>query len=77
MQPFTNATVDISQLPFEFEYIKTSGEALPFPDNSFDYVISSDVIEHTPDPLQSTREMIRVLKPGGKIHLKTPTMLNK
>lgn len=45
---------------------------LPFPDNSFDYVISSDVIEHTPDPLQSTREMIRVLKPGGKICITTP-----
>ena len=45
---------------------------LPFPDNHFDYVISSDVIEHTPDPQKATLEMIRVLKPGGKICVTTP-----
>jgi ubiquinone/menaquinone biosynthesis C-methylase UbiE len=45
---------------------------LPFPDNHFDYVISSDVIEHTPDPQKATLEMIRVLKPGGKICITTP-----
>ena len=45
---------------------------LPFEDNSFDYVISSDVIEHTPDPYKATLELIRVLKPGGKICITVP-----
>jgi ubiquinone/menaquinone biosynthesis C-methylase UbiE len=45
---------------------------LPFADNSFDYVISSDVIEHTTDPYAATRELIRVLKPNGKICITVP-----
>lgn len=45
---------------------------LPFPDHAFDIVISSDVIEHTPDPLKATRELIRVLKPGGKLCITAP-----
>lgn len=45
---------------------------LPFKENTFDYVISSDVIEHTPDPLAAVKELIRVLKPGGKICITVP-----
>lgn len=45
---------------------------LPFTDDFFDYVISSDVIEHTPDPLAAVKELIRVLKPGGKICITVP-----
>lgn len=45
---------------------------LPFEDKSFDIVMSSDVIEHTPDPYVSTKEMIRVLKPGGKLCVTVP-----
>ncbi|WP_109831253.1 class I SAM-dependent methyltransferase [Reichenbachiella versicolor] len=45
---------------------------LPFDDNSFSYVISSEVIEHTPNPYDATLEMIRVLKPGGKICITAP-----
>jgi len=45
---------------------------LPFKDNSFDYVISSDVIEHTPDPYKGVDEMIRVLKPKGKLCITVP-----
>jgi len=45
---------------------------LPFEDNTFDYVISSDVIEHTPDPLAAVKELIRVLKPEGKICITVP-----
>lgn len=45
---------------------------LPFDDDTFDYVISSDVIEHTPDPYAATKELIRVLKPGGRICITVP-----
>ncbi len=42
---------------------------VPFPDRSFDYVISSGVIHHTPDPKTAFKELVRVLKPEGKLFL--------
>lgn len=41
--------------------------AIPFPDCSFDYVVSSGVIHHTPDPQRAFQELVRVLKPSGKL----------
>ncbi len=38
---------------------------LPYPDHSFDIVISAHLIEHLPSPEQAIAEMARVLKPGG------------
>lgn len=46
--------------------------ALGILDNSFDIVISSECIEHTPDPERALYEMIRVLKPGGLIVVTSP-----
>ncbi|AZA12599.1 class I SAM-dependent methyltransferase [Corynebacterium choanae] len=45
--------------------IRARGEALPFADNSFDLVYSSNVVEHTPTPWAMADEMLRVVKPGG------------
>ena len=42
-------------------------EHLPFPDQSFDAVISFETFEHLPNPDQALAEMARVLKPGGKM----------
>ena len=41
-------------------------ETMPFPDNSFDLVISNCVINLVPDKRQAYREIRRVLKPGGR-----------
>ena len=46
--------------------------SLSIPDSSFDVVISSECIEHVPDPEKALREMVRVLKPGGLIVVTTP-----
>lgn len=40
-------------------------EALTFPDNSFDIVVTSDVIEHVRLDYRAHQEIRRVLKPGG------------
>ena len=42
-------------------------EALPYPDNFFDLVLSHEVIEHVTDDRAAAVEMVRVLKPGGRL----------
>jgi SAM-dependent methyltransferase len=44
--------------------------ALSYPDGSLDVVLSSDVLEHIPDPYRAHAEIHRVLRPGGS-HLFT------
>lgn len=48
------------------------GTALPFPDATFDVVVSFDVFEHIPDSDAHLREVRRVLRPGGTYLLQTP-----
>lgn len=48
---------------------------LPFASGQFDIVISSEVIEHTPDPARAVGEMSRVLRPGGRLALTVPNRL--
>ncbi|TET33908.1 MAG: class I SAM-dependent methyltransferase [Planctomycetota bacterium] len=45
---------------------QASAEALPFPDNTFDLVVSSGVLHHTEDTLKAFLEAARVLRPGGE-----------
>jgi SAM-dependent methyltransferase len=47
------------------EFIEMNGEAMDFPDCSFDHVFAHGVVQYTADPGQLIREMHRVLKPGG------------
>ncbi|MEJ2412858.1 MAG: class I SAM-dependent methyltransferase [Anaerolineales bacterium] len=49
-----------------------AGEQLPFPENSFDLILSNEVIEHVADDRQAVQEMVRVLKVGGRIVLFCP-----
>ena len=49
-------------------------EELPFPNASFDHVLSIVVLEHTPQPARVIEEFARVLKTGGMVHLVVPHM---
>jgi len=42
-------------------------EQIPYPDDSFDVVVSRSVLEHLEDPGAAFREFHRVLKPGGHL----------
>ena len=52
--------------------IVSPGDQLPLEDNSVDFVISSHVIEHFPDPIKALREWYRVVKPGGYLYIIAP-----
>lgn len=45
---------------------------IPYPDESFDTILLSDVLEHLPEPMTCWREMNRLLAPGGKVLLNVP-----
>lgn len=49
-----------------------SGDRFPFPDNHFDYVIASHVIEHVPDPKKFLSEVFRVGGARGYIEFPLP-----
>ncbi|MCM8801653.1 MAG: class I SAM-dependent methyltransferase [Candidatus Omnitrophica bacterium] len=49
---------------------------LPFSDNCFDYVLSTELIEHIKNPYSAIKEIYRVLNKDGKFILSTPNILN-
>jgi SAM-dependent methyltransferase len=55
----------------EISWQEADVEALPFPDGSFDAVVSQFGHMFAPRPLVAAREMLRVLKPGGTIAFST------
>jgi SAM-dependent methyltransferase len=50
-------------------------EALPYPQNRFDLVLSHEVLEHVSDDRQAVAEMVRVLRPGGRAVIFVPNRL--
>src|SRR3954449_10628588 len=53
-------------LGFAVEGKVADAEKLPYDDNEFDLVVGHAVIHHVPDVELAFREMLRVLKPGGR-----------
>jgi SAM-dependent methyltransferase len=63
--------VDVAQrnakgLGFEVEGRVADAESVPYDDDTFDLVIGHAVLHHIPDLEQAFREVLRVLKPGGR-----------
>ena len=55
-----------------FEVFQGILQDAQYPDDYFDVVTASEVLEHVPDPQSVLNEIARVLRPGGLIWLTTP-----
>ena len=68
-----NTTTAIKRFPSEKHFAAT-GDAnhLPFADDSFDTIVSAEVIEHVPIVSIYLDSLLRVLKPGSRLILTTP-----
>ena len=54
------------------ELARSSADMLPFPDGTFDVVLCTEVLEHTPDPAAVIRELVRVARPDGRVVVSIP-----
>jgi len=71
---FNRMKADVYGYPQEWKYrfIKGIGETLPFTDQTFDFVFSYQTLEHVQDVKRCLQEMLRVLRPGGAMFLRSP-----
>lgn len=53
------------------EFLRGSIYEIPLPENAFDAVFSSAVLEHLQEPVLALKEILRVLKPGGIAGVRT------
>ncbi|MHC4877725.1 MAG: class I SAM-dependent methyltransferase, partial [Planctomycetota bacterium] len=49
---------------------QADAKSLPYAAGEFDVVMSNSIIHHIPEPIDSLREMIRVLQPGGLLFVR-------
>lgn len=68
---------NVDRYAANFSHVKFQQMSVPplqFPDNTFDYIVTFQVIEHIEDDEKMVAEMSRVLKPGGKMIMTTPNI---
>jgi SAM-dependent methyltransferase len=83
VEKLTNLGARVIGLEYDFErtvearvnserIINAAGEFIPLPSSTFDLILSHEVIEHVQDDRAAICEMMRVLKPGGRVVIFCP-----
>jgi SAM-dependent methyltransferase len=67
---------DAKKMALDIDFNVGDAEKLEFPDASFDFIFSCETLEHLPHPINMTKEVYRVLKPGGKFIITTENYFN-
>jgi ubiquinone/menaquinone biosynthesis C-methylase UbiE len=60
-----NKNIQTARLEDSITLVQIDSKKMPYPDESFDQVISNSIIHHIPNPLECFKEMIRVTKKDG------------
>ncbi|MFX0061316.1 MAG: methyltransferase domain-containing protein [Candidatus Hermodarchaeota archaeon] len=60
----------------DVKLFNSSATELPFQDETFEYIISCETLEHIPDTVTTLKEIFRVLKPQGRVVLSVPNYGN-
>jgi len=67
-------SMDFNKTHPELDY-QSDIQEMPLENESFDTVLSAEVLEHVPDPEKALREIYRILKPGGRLVISIPHLM--
>jgi len=71
LDPLAQRYIELGVANHAMQYVAAGAEAMPFADGAFDIVSSLNSLDHVDDVGQATREIVRVLRPGGTFLLIT------
>ena len=74
---FDNLVQDCNEIKIVLQKMNIETDKTPLNDSTVDVVISLAVLEHLENPLLMLKESYRILKPGGRLLLTTPTPIAK
>jgi len=73
---FSKEAIRIACQKSKGAFIRGGAHMLPFPDDSYDYVVAKDILEHVPDDEQVLDEILRVCRGGAMLLMYLPCKLD-
>ena len=65
-----NKNIQAARLEDSITLVQVDSKKMPYPDESFDQVVSNSIIHHIPNPVECFKEMIRVTKKDGLLFVR-------